>query len=77
MSTVCQKAYRANLPTLAATEKCYSPLYTFLAGPLETPMLEGLPSYKPVSWQVAPRVCIQAIGRMNDLCTRVIGDEKR
>ncbi|KAJ9107684.1 hypothetical protein QFC21_001144 [Naganishia friedmannii] len=64
-------------PGTRATEKCYSPLYTFLAGPAETPMLEGLPSYKPVSWQVAPRVCVQAIGRINDTSTRILSDEKR
>ncbi|KAJ9115915.1 hypothetical protein QFC22_005058 [Naganishia vaughanmartiniae] len=64
-------------PGTRATEKCYSPLYTFLAGPAETPMLEGLPSYKPVSWQIAPRVCVQAIGRINDTSTRILSDEKR
>ncbi|KAJ9108574.1 hypothetical protein QFC19_002290 [Naganishia cerealis] len=64
-------------PATRSMEKCYSPLYTFLAGPLETPMLEGLPSYKPVSWQIAPRVCVQAIGRINDISTRIISNEKR
>jgi hypothetical protein len=61
---------------LTASEATFSPFYTYLCGPPETPIIPTMLSGRPVPWGIAPVACYTTINLMNKLACRIIDGEK-